>query len=156
MSMKKVVLFFLLAPLLGLGQTGQVGDTKSVSNRFGTSSIELPLLEYTAQGDGGYYTFKYLNGRKKGEESSFTFSANKYELEYLRKFFIRGFGNYKKRSLKLGDNTLYVTGIYNPGYEQDGIRRPPCEDCEISVSVNDGSSFTLTKPRVNKLFDFNE
>lgn len=157
--MKKVVLFYLLAPFLGLGQMGQVGETKVVSNRFGTSSEELPLLEYTPQREGGYYTFKYfkdLNARRKREVSGFTFSANEYELEYLRNFFISGFGNYKKRSLKVGDNILYVTGIYNSGYEQDGIKRPACADCEISVSVNDRSSFKLTKPCVKNLFDINQ
>ncbi|MFZ9031646.1 MAG: hypothetical protein ACO20F_10230 [Robiginitalea sp.] len=157
--MKNVVLFCFLASILGLGQMGREGETKFVSNCFGTSSAQLPLLEYTTQGEGGYYTLKYFkdsNARRKGEESGFSFSANKYELEYLRKFLISGFGNYKKKSLKVGENTLYVRGIYNTGYEQDGIKSPACDDCQISVSVNDRSSFIMTKSCVNNLFDIKE
>lgn len=154
-----MVLFCLLAPVLGLGQVGQMEETKFVSNCFGNSLTIFPLLEYTAQEQGGYYTLKYIKypyAPRRGEEIGFNFKANKHELEYLRKFFISGFGNYKKKSLKVGSSTLNVRGIYNSAYELDGISRPACDDCEISVSVNERSSFVMTKSCVNNLFDFRE
>jgi hypothetical protein len=157
--MKAVVMFCVLVPIMGLGQIGPEAEKKFVSNCYGSSMIMLPLLEFTTQEKGGYYTLKYFKNPyapKPGEEMDFNFRANKYEIEYLRKFLISRFGDFKKKSLKIGDNTLYVRGIFNEGYEQDGFNRPACGDCEIMVSVDDRSSFKMTKSCVNNLFDFRE
>ena len=152
-------MFCLLAPMLGLGQMEPQAETKFVSNCYGSSRMMLPLLEYTVEENSGYYTLKYLDNPytpKPGKEVDFSFRANKHEIEYLRRFLIGRFGDFKKKSLRIGNNTLYAKGIFNEAYEQDGFNRPACRNCEIMVSIDDQSSFKMTKSCVNNLFDLRD